>query len=84
MKNRSPAPLQLKFFDVAERDHAAVSIHLVNGIRLLGVIVGADEYTLLLIYRGQVSLVYKHAISSVSPERPLDLMDAEAVAPVSN
>ena len=76
--------LQDPFLNVLRREHVPVSIYLVNGIKLQGTIESFDQFVILL--KNTVSqMVYKHAISTVVPVRPIrlpsatesDLADAE-------
>ena len=56
------------FLEMLQRERAGVAIYLVNGIRLQGVIVSSDRYSLLL--RNSTTLfIYKSAIASVAPLR---------------
>lgn len=74
--------LQDPFLNALRREHIAVSIYLVNGIKLQGQIESFDQFVVLL--KNTVSqMVYKHAISTVVPARnpKLDLDDgAEGTA----
>ena len=54
-----------------------VTLFLVNGVKLQGVITWFDNFSVLLRREGTVQLVYKHAISTVMPSLPLDLMGEE-------
>lgn len=64
--------LQDPFLNALRRERVPVSIFLVNGIKLQGVIDSFDQFVVLL--RNQVSqMVYKHAISTVVPSRPIKL-----------
>lgn len=68
--------LQDPFLNALRREHIAVSIYLVNGIKLQGQIESFDQFVVLL--KNTVSqMVYKHAISTVVPARnpKLDLDD---------
>ena len=76
--------LQDPFLNALRREHVPVSIYLVNGIKLQGTIESFDQFVILL--KNTVSqMVYKHAISTVVPVRPIrlpsasesDLADAE-------
>ncbi|MCW8825428.1 MAG: RNA chaperone Hfq [Gammaproteobacteria bacterium] len=69
--------LQDPFLNALRREHIAVSIYLVNGIKLQGQIESFDQFVVLL--KNTVSqMVYKHAISTVVPARnpKLDLDDS--------
>ncbi|TAN08787.1 MAG: RNA chaperone Hfq [Rhodanobacteraceae bacterium] len=62
--------LQDPFLNALRRERIPVAIYLVNGIKLQGVIESFDQFVVLL--RNQVSqMVYKHAISTVVPSRPV-------------
>lgn len=64
--------LQDPFLNLLRREHVAVSIYLVNGIKLQGYIESFDQFVVLL--RNSVSqMVYKHAISTVVPSRDVRL-----------
>jgi host factor-I protein len=55
-----------------------MTVFLVNGVMLEGLVTVHDQFSLLLERGGQVQLVYKHAISTMQPDEPLSLggMDA--------
>ena len=64
--------LQDPFLNTLRKEHVPVSIYLVNGIKLQGQIESVDQYVVLL--RNSVTqMVYKHAISTVVPSRPISL-----------
>ena len=63
--------LQEPFLNALRREKVPVSIYLVNGIKLQGTIESFDQFVVLL--RNTVSqLVYKHAISTIVPTRPVN------------
>ena len=70
---RKANSLQDIFLAAAEKEHEPMTIFLVNGVMLQGAIAGHDQFSLLLERGGQVQLVYKHAMSTLQPERPLYL-----------
>ena len=62
--------LQDPFLNILRKEHVPVSIYLVNGIKLQGQIESFDQYVVLL--RNTVTqMVYKHAISTIVPGRPV-------------
>jgi host factor-I protein len=64
--------LQDPFLNQCRKEHVPVSIYLVNGIKLQGVIESFDQYVVML--RNQFTqMVYKHAISTVVPAKPVTL-----------
>ncbi len=67
--------LQEPFLNVLRKERIPVSIYLVNGIKLQGQIESFDQFVVLL--KNTVSqMVYKHAISTIVPARPVRLPDA--------
>lgn len=71
--------LQDTFLNNVRRDKIAVTVFLVNGVKLQGVVTWFDNFCLLLKRDGQIQLVYKHAISTVMPAQPITLWDGEEV-----
>ena len=75
MSNNKGQLLQDPFLNQLRREHVPVSIYLVNGIKLQGQIESFDQFVILL--KNTVSqMVYKHAISTVVPSRPVRLPTA--------
>ena len=72
--------LQDPFLNAIPKEHIPVSIYLVNGIKLQGQIESFDQYVVLL--RNTVTqMVYKHAISTVVPTRPVSIPNTGTVLP---
>ena len=65
--------LQDVFLNQARKSKAYVTVFLVNGVKLQGIITWFDNFCLLLKRDGQAQLVYKHAISTIMPSQPIDL-----------
>ena len=65
--------LQEVFLSAVQRSDDPVTMFLVNGVMLQGSIAAFDLFCMLLEREGMAQLVYKHAISTVQPSRPLDL-----------
>ena len=74
----SQSNLQDNFLNTVRRTKNPVTLFLVNGVKLQGVITWFDNFSVLLRREGTVQLVYKHAISTVMPSLPLDLTGEEA------
>ena len=75
MSNNKGQLLQDPFLNQLRREHVPVSIYLVNGIKLQGQIESFDQYVVLL--RNTVTqMVYKHAISTIVPGRPVQFSAA--------
>ncbi|HET9459558.1 MAG TPA: RNA chaperone Hfq [Sphingomicrobium sp.] len=70
-----PASLQDHFLNGARRAKAPVTIFLLKGVKLQGVITWFDSFSLLLRRDGQTQLVYKHSISTILPARAFDLAE---------
>ncbi|MFP5328996.1 MAG: RNA chaperone Hfq [Alphaproteobacteria bacterium] len=70
--------LQDSFLSAAAREQQQVTLFLVNGVMLQGHVAAHDQFSLLLERGGQAQLIYKHAISTIQPEQPLDLGGGEA------
>ena len=66
--------LQDPFLNLLRRERVPVSIYLVNGIKLQGQIESFDQYVVLL-KNTVTQIVYKHAISTVVPSRPVTLRE---------
>ena len=67
--------LQDTFLNAVRKSKSAVTIFLVNGVKLQGNITWFDNFCVLLRRDGQAQLVYKHAISTVMPLGPIQLQD---------
>ena len=65
--------LQDAFLNQARRDRLNVTMFLMNGFQLHGVVKGFDGFTVILDSEGKQQLIYKHAISTVVPPRPIPL-----------
>ena len=70
--------LQDLFLNQARKERLAVTMFLMNGFQLRGVIRGFDGFTVILDSEGKQQMIYKHAISTVVPVRPLPLDAGEA------
>ncbi len=70
---RKPKLLQEIFLSAVRKSEDPVTMFLVNGVMLQGEIAAFDLFCMLLQRDGLSQLVYKHAISTVQPARPLDL-----------
>lgn len=69
--------LQDNFLNHVRKEKIAVTIFLINGVKLQGVVSWFDNFCVLLKRDGQSQLVYKHAISTVMPATPISLWDGE-------
>ena len=69
--------LQDAFLNNVRKNKIPLTIFLINGVKLQGVITWFDNFCVLLRRDGQAQLVYKHAISTIMPGAPINLYDAE-------
>ena len=74
----SQSSLQDTFLNSVRKNRNPVTLFLVNGVKLQGVITWFDNFSVLLRREGTVQLVYKHAISTVMPSLPLDLIGEDS------
>jgi len=77
MSQDRPHNLQDTFLNNVRKNKLAVTIFLVNGVKLQGMITWFDNFCVLLRRDGHSQLVYKHAISTVMPSAPLKLFEHE-------
>ena len=69
--------LQDLFLNTVRKQKISLTIFLINGVKLQGVITWFDNFCVLLRRDGQSQLVYKHAISTIMPGGPLNLYEGE-------
>jgi host factor-I protein len=65
------------FLNHIRKNKTPVTIFLVNGVKLQGIVTWFDNFSVLLRRDGHTQLVYKHAISTVMPSTPIQLFDPE-------
>jgi host factor-I protein len=65
--------IQDQFLNQIRRESTYVTIFLLNGFQLKGTVKGFDNFTVLLESDGKQQLIFKHAISTFSPHRPITL-----------
>ena len=69
--------LQDAFLNQVRKTKVSVTIFLINGVKLQGVITWFDNFCVLLRRAGQSQLVYKHAISTIMPGQAISLYEGE-------
>ncbi len=65
------------FLNHIRKQKTSVTIFLVNGVKLQGIVTWFDNFSVLLRRDGHTQLVYKHAISTVMPSVPIQLFEPE-------
>ena len=63
--------LQEAILNEVRRDHIPVTLFLMNGFQLRGVITGFDSFVVVLVTDGKQQMIYKHAISTLAPTKVL-------------
>lgn len=66
--------LQDVFLNQARKDHIPVTVFLTNGFQFKGMVRGFDSFTVILETDGKQQLVYKHAVSTIIPQKPINLI----------
>ena len=74
---KSSLNLQDVFLNQCRKEHVFVTIYLTNGFQFKGAVKGFDNYIVILDVEGKQQLVYKHAISTVIPSKPISIMAGE-------
>ncbi|MBO5575031.1 MAG: RNA chaperone Hfq [Ruminococcus sp.] len=69
--------LQDVFLNQARKEKVGVTIFLMNGYQFKGIVRGFDSFIVILDCEGKQNIVYKHAISTISPSRPISIQDQE-------
>ncbi|MBB4001516.1 MAG: RNA chaperone Hfq [Aurantimonas endophytica] len=67
--------LQDLFLNTVRKQKISLTIFLVNGVKLTGVVTSFDNFCVLLRRDGHSQLVYKHAISTIMPSQPVHMHD---------
>ena len=73
-----PINLQDAILREVRRDHVPVTLFLMNGFQLRGTITGFDSFVVVLVSDGRQQMIYKHAISTLAPMKPLKAAAATA------
>ena len=69
--NKPVINLQDAFLNQVRKEGIAVTIYLVNGFQIRGLVKGFDNFTIILDSDGKQEMVYKHAVSTIIPMRPV-------------
>ena len=76
-KGKGSINLQDNFLNTVRKDKINVTIYLVNGFQLRGVIKSFDNFTVLIESEGKQQMIYKHAISTLKPAKNVDIYSEE-------
>lgn len=72
--------LQENFLNQARKENVPVTIHLMNGFQIKGMIRGFDAFTVVIDSMGRQQMVFKHAISTITPAKPLGMQQQQQAA----
>jgi host factor-I protein len=77
MMKKNNTDLQDTFLNNVRKNNIQVTIHLVNGFQIKGMVKGFDNFVIMMDVMGRQQMVYKHAVSTVSPARPVNTFRPE-------
>ncbi|MBO6948464.1 MAG: RNA chaperone Hfq [Rhodospirillales bacterium] len=77
MSADKPQNVQDVFLNYIRKNKTPVTVFLVNGVKLQGIVTWFDNFSVLLRRDGHTQLVYKHAISTIMPSAPVQLFEPE-------
>ncbi len=69
--------LQDVFLNQVRKDKIIATFILTNGFQFKGIVKGFDSYVVILESEGKQELVFKHAISTIIPSKPISILDSE-------
>ena len=73
-----PINIQDNFLNQARKENIVVVIHLTNGFQLKGLVKGFDNFTVVLDSMGKQQMIYKHAISTITPTKAFSRPEKDA------
>lgn len=74
---RTQINLQDVFLNQVRKEKIVITIFLVSGFQIKGLVTGFDNYTVVMDCDGKQELIYKHAVSTIIPARPINFIAAE-------
>ena len=84
MSSEKSQNVQDVFLNHIRKQKTPVTIFLVNGVKLQGIVTWFDNFSVLLRRDGHSQLVYKHAISTIMPATPLQLFEPDDEEPAGS
>ena len=75
--NTKQLNLQDSFLNKVRSEKKTIVIYLLNGFQVRGKVWGFDNFTVIVESEGKQQLIYKHAISTIAPSRPVSILDQE-------
>lgn len=77
--NKTNINLQDVFLNQVRKEYIAVTVYLTNGFQLKGLVKGFDNFTVVLETDGRQQLIYKHAISTITPLKAVNLIFSDGL-----
>ena len=77
MSQEKKQNIQDLFLNTVRKNKAPLTMYLVNGIKLQGIVVSFDNFCVMVRRDSHLQLVYKHAISTIMPNGPVNLYETE-------
>ena len=71
--------LQDNFLNRTRKENIGITVYLVNGYQIKGLVKGFDNYTIILDSDGKQQLIYKHDISTIIPNTSINLSDKNLI-----
>mgnify|MGYP000545484656 CR=1 FL=1 len=71
---KSTLNLQDIFLNQVRKEHIPITIYLVNGFQIKGMVKGFDSYTIVIESEGKQQMIYKHAISTIVPGKSINFL----------
>lgn len=71
MVNKTNNNIQDIFLNNARKNQINLTVHLLNGFQIKGTVKGFDNFTVILDCDGSMMLIYKHSISTITPEKAI-------------
>ena len=69
--------LQDTFLNAARKDKVEITIYLMNGVPIKGKVISFDSFTILVEVDKKQNLIYKHAVTTIMPSKPVQYKDEE-------
>lgn len=69
--------LQDTFLNQARKEKVPLTVYLMNGVKMFGIVKGFDSFLIVLEANGVQNVIYKHAVSTVIPSRSINLLGGE-------
>jgi host factor-I protein len=76
--NKNTINLQDVFLNQVRKEHVPITIYLINGYQLKGYVKGFDNYTIVMEMDGRQQLIYKHAVSTITPLKTVAFIFADS------